>query len=137
MRVFYSPDYVGAGFAFDTTRKAQWIAESLDASPIPGIELVEPEPLERWQIEEVHDPEYVEAVETGNPRSLAESQGFAWDPDLWTMVCASNGGAVAAALAALEDGVAGSLSSGLHHAKYDRGEGYCTFNGLVLAAHAL
>jgi len=136
VRVFYSPDYVGAGFAFDTTRKAQWIAESLDASPIPGIELVEPEPLERWQIEEVHDPEYVEAVETGNPRSLAESQGFAWDPDLWTMVCASNGGAVAAALASLEDGAAGSLSSGLHHAKYDRGEGYCTFNGLALAARA-
>jgi acetoin utilization deacetylase AcuC-like enzyme len=136
VRVFYSPDYVGAGFAFGTTRKAQWIAESLDASPIPGIELVEPAPLERWQIEEVHDPAYVEAVETGEPRSLAESQGFEWDQELWTMVCASNGGAVAAALAAMEDGVAGSLSSGLHHAKYDRGEGFCTFNGLALAAKA-
>jgi acetoin utilization deacetylase AcuC-like enzyme len=50
------------------------------------------------------------------------------------MVLASNGGAVAAALAALEDGVAGSLSSGLHHARYGRGAGFCTFNGLVIAA---
>jgi acetoin utilization deacetylase AcuC-like enzyme len=52
------------------------------------------------------------------------------------MVLASNGGAVAAALRALKAGVAGSLSSGLHHARHDRGHGYCTFNGLVLAAKA-
>jgi acetoin utilization deacetylase AcuC-like enzyme len=43
---------------------------------------------------------------------------------------------VAAALAARENGIAGSLSSGLHHAYYSRGDGYCTFNGLVLAANA-
>lgn len=52
------------------------------------------------------------------------------------MVLASNGGAAAAALAALQDGVAGSLSSGLHHAHYDHGKGFCTFNGLALAARA-
>jgi acetoin utilization deacetylase AcuC-like enzyme len=28
------------------------------------------------------------------------------------------------------------LSSGLHHARRDRGAGFCTFNGLVLAARA-
>jgi hypothetical protein len=28
----------------------------------------------------VHDPEYVDAVHKGNPRELAESQGFHWDP---------------------------------------------------------
>ena len=65
---------------------------------------------------------------------MAESQGFAWDAHLWPMVLASNGGAVAAGLAALKQGVAGSLSSGLHHARQERGEGFCTFNGLVIAA---
>ena len=30
--VYYSPDYVGAGYAFDTTRKAAWVADSLVAS---------------------------------------------------------------------------------------------------------
>jgi acetoin utilization deacetylase AcuC-like enzyme len=30
--------------------------------------------------------------------------------------------------------VAGSLSSGLHHARYSKGLGFCTFNGLVIAA---
>src|SRR5260370_35742530 len=50
------------------------------------------------------------------------------------MVLSANGGAVAAGLAALEQGVAGSLSSGLHHARHARGAGFCTFNGLVIAA---
>ena len=33
--------------------------------------------------------------------------------------------------------VAGSLSSGLHHARADRGNGFCTFNGLVVASSVL
>lgn len=136
VRVFYSATYVGSGYAFDTTRKARWIADSLAESPIPGIELVEPVPLTRECVAAVHDPEYVRAVETGNPRRLAESQGFQWDAGLWPMVLASNGGAVAAAHAALELGVAGSLSSGLHHARYGNGAGFCTFNGLVIASRA-
>ena len=132
--LYYSSSYVRSEYSFDTTRKSSWIAQSLSESPIEGFELVEPEPLSQEQVESVHAREYVEAIRTGQPRGLAESQGFAWDPGLWPMVLASNGGAVAAALAALEHGVAGSLSSGLHHARRDRGFGFCTFNGLVIAA---
>jgi acetoin utilization deacetylase AcuC-like enzyme len=134
VRVFYSPAYAGSGHAFDTTRKATWIADSLAESPISGLELLEPAPLTRVQLTQAHDPSYIRAVETGVPRALAESQGFPWDVELWPMVLSSNGGAVAAALAALEHGVAGSLSSGLHHARRERGAGFCTFNGLVIAA---
>lgn len=82
----------------------------------------------------MHDPEYIRAVQTGVPCHLAESQGFAWDPGLWPMVLSSNGGAVAAGLDALRHGLAGSLSSGLHHARRGHGAGFCTFNGLVIAA---
>jgi acetoin utilization deacetylase AcuC-like enzyme len=136
MRVYYSESFVAAGHSFDTTRKARWVADSLAMTPIPGIELAEPVPLAREEIIAVHDPGYVRAVETGNPRSRAESQGFQWDEALWPMVLASNGGAVAAARAAMEHGVAGSLSSGLHHARHESGAGFCTFNGLVIAANA-
>lgn len=136
VRVYYSPKYVGSGYAFDTTRKAKWIADSLAVAPITDIELVDPVPLTRAQVADVHRPEYVRAVETGHPRSLAESQGFSWDAGLWPMVLASNGGAVAAARAALDLGVAGSLSSGLHHAGFGSGAGFCTFNGLAIAAKA-
>jgi acetoin utilization deacetylase AcuC-like enzyme len=135
--IYYSPDYTLAGYSFDTTRKASWVAESLRERPIQGVRLVEPRPLTAREVSIVHSRTYVNAVRTGQPRRLAESQGFGWDPGLWPMVLASNGGAVAAALDALRSsGVAGSLSSGLHHAKRDCGDGFCTFNGLALAARA-
>ena len=137
VKVFYSDRYVMGGHAWETTRKSGWVAASLRANPIPGIEVVEPNPLTESDILKVHHPAYVNAVKTGGPDFLAESQEFKWDPGLFPMVLASNGGAVDAALTALKDGgVAGSLSSGLHHAKYFRGDGFCTFNGLALAANA-
>jgi acetoin utilization deacetylase AcuC-like enzyme len=135
--VFYSAAYVRAAHEFDTTRKAAWVADSLAERPINGVELLEPRPLDEAELGAVHDPAYVAAVRTGTPRSLAESNGLPWDAGLWEAVCASSGGAVAAALAALRSGgVAGSLSSGLHHAKRGHGDGFCTFNGLALAALA-
>jgi acetoin utilization deacetylase AcuC-like enzyme len=136
MKVFYSPPYVGSAHGFDTTRKARTVAKSLIADPVAGVELAEPKPLTFAQVAEVHDPAYVRAVQSGEPRNLAESQGFSWDPGLWEMVLASNGGVVDAALDALQFGVAGSLSSGLHHARRASGAGFCTFNGLVLGARA-
>jgi acetoin utilization deacetylase AcuC-like enzyme len=101
MRLFYSPAYVLAGYAFDTTRKSGWIAESLAQDPIPGVEIAAPTALTAAEVEAIHAPAYVAAVRTGQPRALAESQGFQWDGGLWPMVLASNGGAVAAARAAL------------------------------------
>jgi acetoin utilization deacetylase AcuC-like enzyme len=137
LRLFYSPDYTLAANAFETTRKSAWIARSLEERPIEGIEIVAPPPVERALLDSVHDPDYVRAVERGEPRERAETQGFVWDPGLWSMVCASSGGAVAAALEALRTKtVTGSLSSGLHHARRARGAGFCTFNGLALAARA-
>lgn len=135
--VYYSEAYAGAAFAFETTRKAQWVAQSLQDGPIAGMHLVSPQPLNWEQVAQVHTTEYVQAVRTGEPRGLAESQSLKWDPCLGPMVLATNGGTVAAALDALRKRtVAGSLSSGLHHAHRAKGLGYCTFNGLVLAARA-
>jgi acetoin utilization deacetylase AcuC-like enzyme len=137
MKIFYSPSYTIATHSFETTRKSRWIAESLVREPIAGIEVVAPKPASAAALSRAHDPEYVDAVRTGNPRELAESQGFQWDPAVWEMVCSSNGGVVAAVIEALRTRrVSGSLSSGLHHARRARGTGFCTFNGLVLAAHA-
>jgi len=137
MKLFYSERFVMGGHAFDTTRKAGWLAASLRADPIPGVALLEPRSLTESEVLAVHDADYVHALKTGEPRDLAETQGFPWDPGLFPMVLSSNGGAVAAALAALhEGGVSGSLSSGLHHAKRARGDGFCTLNGLALAARA-
>lgn len=137
MRVFYDSAYTSSAHAFDTTRKATWIADSLAREPIAGVTLASHPPLTRDQVHMVHDPSYVDAVERGLPRTLAESQGFPWDARLWPMSLATNGGLVAAARAALEDGVSGTLASGFHHACAGTGRGCCTFNGLVIAARVL
>ncbi len=92
--VFYSPAYVGSHTAFDTTRKAKWVADSLEQRPIAGIELHAPPPVTEEQVARVHDPEYIRAVVTGHPRSLAASQGLDWDAQFWPMVAASTGGVI-------------------------------------------
>jgi acetoin utilization deacetylase AcuC-like enzyme len=134
--IFYSPDYIAARHPFDTTRKAGWIAESLRQRPISGVDIVRPRPLTVGELNEVHEMSYIRAVQTGSPRGAAQQQGFSWDPGIWKMAKATNGGAVAAALQAMTDScrVSGSLSSGLHHARCGHGAAFCTFNGLALAA---
>ena len=133
--IYYSSAYVSAKHEFDTTRKAAWVAASLVSEPIRGTELVEPALLSDADLLLAHDTAYVDSLRTGDPPALASSSGFGWDPGVWPMARASNGGAVAAALDALASGgIAGSLSSGLHHAKRGRGEGFCTVNGLAIAA---
>ena len=102
-----------------------------------NVRLEEPAPVTEEQLRFVHTPEYIEAVRTGAPRELAESQKFPWNQALFPSVSLTNGACVAAARRALRDGVAAALASGFHHAHADHGEGFCTFNGLVVAADAL
>jgi acetoin utilization deacetylase AcuC-like enzyme len=136
VKVYYSPAYISAREEFDTTRKSGWIAESLLHDPLPGIELHAPEAITETMLAKIHAPAYINAVKTGVPRSLAESQGFHWDPGLWTTACAHTAGMVNAAQTAFATKhISGSLSSGQHHAHVDHGAGFCTFNGIALAAH--
>jgi acetoin utilization deacetylase AcuC-like enzyme len=101
------------------------------------VVLIDPPLLTPNQVEQVHCRRYVRAVRAGKPRGLAETNGFEWDAGIWTSALASTSGMVTAALYALRRRlVAGSLSSGLHHARRGSGGGFCTINGLPLAARA-
>ena len=137
--VFHSEAYNDTEVEFETTRKADRVAESLGERPIDGATIVSPtaadiEATER-ELERLHAPEYLEALVTGTPSELAESNGIGWDERLFGAVTASTAGVYAAVLAALATGGAtGSLSSGLHHARYGSGRGYCTVNGVALGA---
>jgi len=102
-----------------------------------GIRLEEPAAVTEDDLLRVHTPEYVAAVRTGEPRALAESQKFPWSAELYPSVCLTSGGLVAASRRALRDGVAAAVVSGFHHSHADHGEGFCTFNGLVVAAEVL
>lgn len=116
-------------------QKFQLVADGLAGRAEVRVEA--PAPIAQDDLRRVHTTAYIDAVRTGEPRALAESQKFPWSPALWPSVLLSCGGALAAAARALEQGVAAALASGFHHAHADHGEGFCTFNGLVVAGEAL
>jgi acetoin utilization deacetylase AcuC-like enzyme len=133
---FYHPGFAAPiGDHIMPMRKFALVAEGLKS--IDGVRLAEPEPATEEQLRLAHTPEYIAAVRTGTPRALAESQKFPWTPALFPSVCLTNGACVAAANHARRNGVAAALASGFHHAHSDHGEGYCTFNGLMVAIDVL
>ena len=138
MNIYYNCTYVGSEHRSETTQKAKHIAEDILVDPIRGLELVDPvqfTALATEYINLIHDQIYVNAVRTGEPRHLATSQGFTWGPGLFPMAVSHTTGLIAATYEALTNNcTSGSLSSGLHHASYGRGCGFCTFNGLAAAA---
>src|SRR5277367_415510 len=116
-------------------RKFAMVADGLRGEKI--VKVVEPAPVTEADILRVHAPAYVTAVRTGEPRALAESQKFPWSEKLYPSVLLTSGGLLAAATDALESGAAAALASGFHHSHRERGEGFCTFNGLLVALEAL
>jgi len=77
-----------------------------------------------------HDPAYVRDVLDGNaPNGFGNTSR-----DVARSLPYTTGAMIAAARAALQDGCACAPVSGFHHAHYDSARGYCTFNGLIIAA---
>jgi acetoin utilization deacetylase AcuC-like enzyme len=106
----------------------------------------------------VHDARYVDAVATGTLGADAQRRiGFPWSPMMVERSRRSVGATIAAArdvtaarpnpdanadFAALATAtqsakVAANLAGGTHHAFRDRGEGYCVFNDVAVAAAVL
>jgi len=86
----------------------------------------------------VHTPEYVDAVVSGTvPHEIQRRIGFPWSAQMVERSRRSVGATIAASHAALEDGVAANLAGGTHHAFADRGEGFCVFNDVAVAARVL
>ncbi len=131
LTTFFHPGYVAPiGQHIMPIRKFGLVADGLrDAS---GIKLARPAPVSEEDLRRVHTAEYLEAIQTGEPPMLAQSQKFPWSPELYPSVCLTSGGCLAAARQALQDGVSAALVSGFHHACADHGEGFCTFNGLIV-----
>lgn len=133
---YYHPGYAAPiGDHVMPITKFSLIAERLRDEA--RVRLEEPAPLTEAELLRVHTRAYVDAVRSGEPRALAESQKFPWSPQLYPSVLLTGGGCLAAARRALVDGVAAALVSGFHHAHADHGEGFCTFNGLVVTIEAL
>ena len=90
------------------------------------------------QLSRVHSQEYVEAICAGNLSNVEIRRiGFPWSLAMVERSRRSTGASIEAGFAALEDGVAGNLAGGTHHAFKENGQGFCVFNDVCVAARAL
>ncbi|MFM8721828.1 MAG: hypothetical protein ACKOEJ_03790 [Acidimicrobiaceae bacterium] len=119
--IYWGPDYV-LNSGVETRTKSGPLAKLLIGGEVPGVELIAPLPVTRDELLAIHDAKYID-------RLLDEER-----PELIRSIFASTGGVRDALDAMFVHGRAGSLSSGLHHAKCDHEYGLCYINGLALAA---
>lgn len=139
--VFYVPAMVGhpAGSYSPSAGKpaevvADWLADSRIA---PHIEIIAFEPVSRAMFGAAHDPRYVD-----NVLELRAMNGFSEVSESVALSLPyTSGSMLAAALHVLDEPrrtqalrLACSPTSGFHHANHDHGHGFCTFNGLMVAA---
>ena len=90
-------------------------------------------PAEEIDLCLAHDPAYVHGVLTGVlPNGFGNTR-----TDVARSLPYTTGAIIAATRAAIDSGCACAPVSGFHHAHYDTGGGFCTFNGLIVAAQKL
>ncbi len=91
--------------------------------------LIVPQAVTYEQLILAHDQEYVDRVCQGRlTKEEIRRIGFPWSPLMVERSKRSSGATLAAARAALREGLAVNMAGGTHHAMRAAGEGYCVFN---------
>jgi acetoin utilization deacetylase AcuC-like enzyme len=133
--VFYSPRQTAPrNESFSPT--AQKPALVVDAWKGLGLrlEIIEPEPATVDELARAHDRRYVEDVLAGRRDNGFDNR----IPEVNATLPWTSGSLRSAVMhAARTKESCFSPTSGFHHASYDSAYGFCTFNGLMVAAHAL
>jgi acetoin utilization deacetylase AcuC-like enzyme len=126
------------GHRFPIAKYAGIRDEVLARGLLPREAIEEPDRVERWALELVHEPSYVEQVFDG---SLATAEvrrlGLPWSPELRERSLRTVQATVEAAHDALERGLGITLAGGTHHAFPAHGEGFCVFNDVAIAIRVL
>lgn len=108
------------------------------ADELAAVRLLEPDPVSDEVLALAHAPDYISRLSSGGlSRKEIMAIGFPWSPQMVERSRRSAGATVMAARSALRDGAAVNLAGGTHHAHADRGEGFCCFNDVVLAAKVM
>lgn len=141
MRVFHTDGFevpLPDGHRFPM-HKYRLVRQALLARGIlTASQLAVPEAASDTQLGLVHSAAYLQKVRTGGLTPAEQRRiGFPWSPGLVERSARSVGATIAAGRAALGDGLAVTLAGGTHHAYPDRGEGFCVFNDVAVAARVL
>ena len=132
--VFYTPKMVANFCSFSPSAgKPEQVVDAWQQLGL-NIEMIEPSAVSVEQLKAVHRPYYVDQVLAGQVKN-----GFGnSSPEVAESLRYTSGSMLAAAREAIQNRkVAVAPCSGFHHAGYTSAFGYCTFNGLMVAALAL
>ncbi len=131
--VYYSESLLADAESFSpSAAKPRPVVEAWRDANLP-IALSAFAPAEDVDLFLAHDPAYVRGVLTGAlPNGFGNTLAA-----LARSLPHTTGAMIAAARAAITSGCACAPVSGFHHAHYDTGGGFCTFNGLIVAAQKM
>ncbi|HET7527127.1 MAG TPA: histone deacetylase [Burkholderiaceae bacterium] len=125
-----------AGHRFPISKYALLRERVLESCP--DIQLTEAPPASDGELALAHTPSYVQDATTGSlPAQTLRAIGLPWSPAMVERARRSVGATICAARAAMHDGVAVQLAGGTHHARADRGAGFCVFNDVAVAARLM
>lgn len=141
MRAFFS-DFVRlplpAGHRFPIDKYRRLRERVTPEASQQDIRLCEAPAATSAEVSTVHTLQYLRKLRQGELTHVEQRRiGFPWSPQLVTRSLHSAGGTVAAARAAMTDGVAVHLAGGTHHAFADSGQGFCVLNDVAIAVRAL
>lgn len=136
MKAFYSDHFVlplPEGHRFPMA-KYSMLRERV-AAELSEVQMLEAPAATEGELALVHEPDYVQAVLQGtlSPQALREI-GFPWTPAMAERSRRSAGASIAAARVAAQEGIAGNLAGGTHHASANQGGGFCVFNDIAVTA---
>ena len=117
--------------------KYRLLRERIEAEP--GAVWLCPAPAaSEGELALAHEPDYIARVLDGHLSEAEQREiGFPWSPAMPVRARHSVGATIAAARAALAEGVAMNLAGGTHHAYAHKGSGYCVFNDVAVAARLM
>ena len=108
------------------------------AQELSGIRFHEAPAASDGELALVHTPAYIQGIARGSlDAAVYREIGFPWSPAMAERARRSVGASVAAARAALQEGLAGNLAGGTHHAYADKGGGFCVFNDIAVTARLM
>ncbi len=141
MRVSYSPCYVADipdHHVFPMKKFSGLHSYLVDQGVVQKKEVVEPSLVDFSNLITAHTERYAHAVWTGElDRREIRRMGLPWSKSLAIRSRSAVQGTINAALMALQDGLAGNLAGGTHHAMPDFGEGFCVYNDVAVAIKVL
>jgi len=151
LKAFYSDTFVlplPAHHRFPMAKYALVRERLLDERVLSPGDLSVPDAIGWDALRLVHAAAYVDAIRSGTIAPEAQRRiGFPWSPMMVERARRSVGATLAAAREVMNGGrdgpkavpssIAANLAGGTHHAFRDRGEGFCVFNDVAVAAAVL